>query len=197
MALADSVTAYVTAALSGAGEWPPEVDREETLDAAAELGRRLLARFQEPAAGGAGLRGPLAYLTSDPESVRARKAVRQRIRRMLAADQGLAVEAGQMVAGFLTEVTAAGDAEALADLGDLLRDQGDADAVRAACQQALDSGNPEAGYALTVLGQVLREQGDADGARAAFQRSVPRSPSSSAPPGTRSPAAPRPPPYAD
>src|ERR1700733_8450270 len=75
MALADSVTAYVTAALSGAGEWPPEVDREETLDAAAELGRRLLARFQEPAAGGAGLRGPLAYLTSDPESVRARKAV--------------------------------------------------------------------------------------------------------------------------
>jgi hypothetical protein len=88
MALADSVTAYVTAALSGAAEWPPEVEREETLGAAAELGQRLLARFREPAAGGAGLRGPLAYLTSDPESARARKAVRHQVRRMLPPTRG-------------------------------------------------------------------------------------------------------------
>ena len=57
---------------------------------------------------------------------------------------------------------------ALVDLLNLLREQDDVDGARAAHRTAVDTGDPEAPYALVVIGQILEQRGDAQGAQAAF-----------------------------
>jgi hypothetical protein len=52
----------------------------------------------------------------------------------------------------------------------LAREQADADALRDACQQAIDCGDSYlAGYGLLVLGHLLAAQSDPGGAQAAYQ----------------------------
>jgi hypothetical protein len=54
----------------------------------------------------------------------------------------------------------------------LLVEQHDADAVRAAYVRAATLGTPDAPYALVQLGGMLDDLGDADGARAAWQQAI-------------------------
>ena len=58
-------------------------------------------------------------------------------------------------------------------LGNLLREQGDADGAKAAYQQAIDSGHPDtAPGASNNLGHLLADQGDGAGAKAAYQQAI-------------------------
>ena len=58
-------------------------------------------------------------------------------------------------------------------LGELLAEQGDVEGARAAYQQAIDSGDPDAGpSAASRLGWLLEQQGDVAGARAAYQQAI-------------------------
>jgi tetratricopeptide (TPR) repeat protein len=58
---------------------------------------------------------------------------------------------------------------ALGELLNLLREEDDLDGARAAHRKAVETGNPEARYALVVIGQLLDQRGDPEGARAAFR----------------------------
>lgn len=167
MALADTVTAYVTAALSSNAEYPPEVLREQTLEEAAAVGRSLLTLL-DPASQ-PDLAGPLAYLTADPESVRARKIVRQRLRRVLASAPQLAADAQQLTAQFTARVTGSGDADAITDLGYLLRQLGDESGAEDAYRTAAAQGSAEA---MTSLGHMRLGKRDMAGAQAIFQHAI-------------------------
>jgi len=167
MASADTITAYVTAALSGNAEYPPEVLREETLEQAAAVGRALLALL-DPAAQ-PDLAGPLAYLTADPESVRARKSVRQRLRRILACAPQLAADAQQLTGQFTARVTGSGDAEAITDLGYLLSQLDDESGAEDAYRAAAALGSADA---MASLGHLRLGKRDIAGARAIFQNAI-------------------------
>ena len=61
----------------------------------------------------------------------------------------------------------------IADLGFLLKQQGDVEGARRAFQQAIDSGHThQAPRAAAQLGVLLAEQGDVEGARRAFQQAI-------------------------
>src|SRR4029077_19757034 len=72
--------------------------------------------------------------------------------------------------GYYRRQAAAGDAKALADVGDLLRWEEDFDAAHNAYQRAVDLGHDRA---LLSLASLLRGcLGDADGARAWLHRAI-------------------------
>jgi tetratricopeptide (TPR) repeat protein len=167
MALADTITAYLTAALSGNAEYPPEVLREQTLEQAAALGRALLTLL-DPASQPS-LAGPMAYLTADPESGRARKTVCQRLRHILVSAPQLAADAQQLTAQFTAQVTGSGDADAITDLGYLLSQLGDEAGAEDAYRAAAELGSADA---MVSLGHLRLGKRDLAGARAIFQSAI-------------------------
>lgn len=167
MALADTITAYVTAALSGNAKYPPDVLREQTLEDAAAVGRSLLTLLGP--ASQPDLAGPLAHLTADPESLRARKTVRQRLRRILASAPQLAADAQQLTAQFAVRVTGSGDAEAITDLGYLLSQLDDKSGAEDAYRAAAALGSADA---MASLGHMRLGKRDIAGARAIFQNAI-------------------------
>ncbi len=61
---------------------------------------------------------------------------------------------------------------ALTDLLNQLGAEGDLDGARAAHRMGVETGNPDAPYALVVIGNLLKERGDTEGWRAAWQQAI-------------------------
>jgi hypothetical protein len=97
--LAAEMTPYVSAAVGAYGGAVLARVRDEAADATVGLGRRLLQRIFGTKGDGEPLSGPLADLAADPGDADALAAVRLLVRKALAADAGLAVEVGSMLAG--------------------------------------------------------------------------------------------------
>src|SRR4029077_17869215 len=107
-------------------------------------------------------------LIMDPEGPEARDALEECVQGALTDDPALAAAAAETLTRFYRHEIDAGNTQAMTDLGDLLRGQGDFDAARAAYQQAIDSGNA---HALIDVGDLLCQcLGDTAGARTAYQQ---------------------------
>lgn len=174
MALDATAAAYVAMACSADADVPLDAERADVAAAAVVLGRRLIG---ELAAGQAELAGPLACLADDPECGRAIKTVRQRIRRMLAANLRLQARMREMVAALPADLAASEDASGLADLGGLLRWFGDDAGARAAWEDGLRLGDPGA---VRRLGYWYLSRRDIAAARAVFEAARSRWPAAAA-----------------
>jgi len=99
--LAAEVTPYVSAAVGAYGGAVLAKVRDEAADTTVSLGCRLLRRIFGSRDEGEPLPGPLAELIANPQDEDALAAVRLAIRKTLAADPVLEVEARSMLASEL------------------------------------------------------------------------------------------------
>jgi tetratricopeptide (TPR) repeat protein len=162
--LVAAVRAYGAAVLARA----PDAEA----DTAAGVGRRLLWGILGGQAAGARLPEALAALVPSPDDAGALDALGGEVAAALHDDPHLQASVVETLTGFYRREIEAGSTEAMVQLGDFLRTQGDPEGARAWFQRAIDSGDVEAATeALVDLGRLLLRR-DPEGARAAFQQAI-------------------------
>jgi tetratricopeptide (TPR) repeat protein len=168
--LSEELTPHLAAAAGVYGEAVLDPDQEPSLDPRATLGRRLLQQIFGVRDGDGPLPGAVQALIMDPADPEARDALEGHVQGALTDDPVLAAAVAETLTRFYRHEIDAGNIQAMTDLGDLLRGQGDFDGSRAAYQQAVDRGNA---HALIDLGDLLCQcLGDTAGARAAYQQAA-------------------------
>jgi len=174
MSLAEQATPYMVAAARTYGGAVLGAARGPRGDAAVTLGQRLMHQIF-------GVRDPDGQLpkvvedliTHPDDGTAAPAALEDHVQGALCDDPDLTAAIGQELLAFYRREIAAGNLQAMVDLGDLLRWQEDYEGARTAYQRAAQAGNAHwAARALVFLGVMLRKSGDRQGARAAFQRVV-------------------------
>ncbi len=170
MFLSEHATPHMAAAVGVYREAVLDADQEPSLDPRATLGQRLLQQIFGVRDGDGPLPGAVQALIADPADPEARDALEGDVQGVLADDPALAAAAAETLTRFYRHEIDTGNVQAMTDLGDLLRGQGDFDGARSAYQQAVNCGNA---HALIGLGDLLCQcLGDTAGARAAYQQAA-------------------------
>lgn len=139
-------------------------------DRAVALGRELLRVVFGRQQVGVARPEDLAELAARPEDTDATGALWCRVTGIFEADPEVESAVADMLTGFFRLEFGAGHAQALVELGDLLRYQDKHEEARDAYRRAADAGNS---YALISLaGQLARGLGDFDGAGAVYREAI-------------------------
>jgi tetratricopeptide (TPR) repeat protein len=163
MSLSEQAAPYLVAALKARNPGPGA-------DAGVVLGRRLWDQIFGIRKTGRPLPRAVEDLITHPVDPKAQAELEDQVQSALAAHPELEAAVGQTMAAFYRQEIAAGNIQAMVDLGDLLRWQQDYDGAQAAYHRAIEAGNA---HALIDLAHLLRgDLGDAEGARAAFQQAI-------------------------
>jgi tetratricopeptide (TPR) repeat protein len=170
VSLFEQVTPYMAAAARAYGAGVLTADADTDADASAALGLRLLREIFGAHLAEGQLPAAVEAVIADPDDPRARDALESEVYDTLFDNPGLLAEAGDTLTRFLRQEIAAGNAEAMVGLGDLLRWQDDPEGARVAYQQAIDCGNAGA---MIDLARLLRgDLGVAEEARAWLERAA-------------------------
>jgi tetratricopeptide (TPR) repeat protein len=168
--LSEQLTPCMAAAARAYGEAVLEAARDTDTDTEATLGRQLLQDIFGTRDSNGQLPDAVQALIINPEDPEARDALEEHVQDALTDEPALAVAAAETLTRFYRHEIDAGNIQAMTDLGDLLRGQGDFDGARAAYQQAIDCGST---HALIDLGDLLCQcLADTAGARAAYQQAA-------------------------
>ncbi len=156
MSLSEQAVSFMAAAAAAYGPRALAPHAEAAPDTPEALGRSLLRMVPgDPV--------PLADFLASPADPARRAELEDWLYDALDEQPGLRAAMTTALTGYSRRRAAAGDARALADLGDLLSWQDEFEAARDAYQQAVDLGHDRA---LLSLASLVREcLGDADGAR--------------------------------
>ena len=163
MSLSEQAVSFMAAAAAAYGPRALAPHAEAAPDTPEALGRSLLRMVPgDPV--------PLADFLASPADPARRAELEDWLYDALDEQPGLRAAMTTALTGYSRRRAAAGDARALADLGDLLSWQDEFEAARDAYQQAVDLGHDRA---LLSLASLVREcLGDADGARACLHRAI-------------------------
>ncbi len=171
MSLSEQATTYMVAAVRAYGEAVLSAGQAPDVDAGVLLGQRLMHQIF-------GIRDPeerlprvVEGLITHPEDGSAAEAeLADHLWHALSDDPDLeAAVSRALITSYQREI-AAGNLQAMVDLGDLLQWREDYDGARAAYQRAVEAGNT---HALIDLAHLLHEDlDDAEGARAAFREAA-------------------------
>ena len=112
---------------------------------------------------------PSSALMPEPDNDQFLHTLAHRVRDALHENPGLKADVVDTLAAFYRRQANAGDARALADLGDLLSWEDDLDGARAAYQAAGDAGYSDA---LVDLANLLNLNGDPEGAQAKLRQAI-------------------------
>ena len=162
MSLSEQATLYMVAAVRMYGDAVLSAAHRPDTDAGVALGQRLMCRVF-------GARDPGGQLPKVVQDVIARfgdgrgapAELEGYVYEALLDDPDLEAVISQELITFYEREIAAGNARAMAELGDLLRSQEDPAGARAAYQRAIEAGNA---HALIDLARLLRgDLGDAEG----------------------------------
>jgi len=163
MSLSEQATPYLVAALRARNPGPGA-------DAGVVLGRRLWDQIFGIRKTGRPLPRAVEDLITRPGDPGVEAELEDQVQSVLAGDPALEAAVGRTLAAFYRQEIAAGNIQAMVDLGDLLRWQEDYDGARAAYQRAVEAGNA---HALIDLARLLRgDLGDTEGAQEAFQQAI-------------------------
>jgi tetratricopeptide (TPR) repeat protein len=171
MSLSEQATVYMAAAVRMYGDAVLSADYCQAADAGIALGLRLMQQVFGARDRGGQLPRAMQDLIVYPGDGRAAPAeLEECVHDALFDDPGLEAAVSQELITFYQREIAAGSTQAMVELGDLLRAEGDSAGARAAYQRAIEAGNA---HALIDLARLLRgDMGDAEGARVAFQQAV-------------------------
>jgi tetratricopeptide (TPR) repeat protein len=168
VSLTDHAAHYVMAALRALGPdvltARPPADSED----AEAVGTRLVRLIFADRIVQYGFDEQLAALARDPDGQAAEDALEGLISDALEDDPAMAATALGALAAFYRSRAAGGSVQALADLGNLLQHEGDAEGAKAAYQQAVDAGRRET---LIDMAHLLRFT-DNDAARACLDQAI-------------------------
>jgi tetratricopeptide (TPR) repeat protein len=171
MSLSEQATLYMVAAMRRYGDAVLSTARRPDADAGVTLGQRLMHQIFGDRDQGGQLPKVVQDLIARPGDDRAVPAeLEGYVHDTLSDDPDLEAAISQELITFYEREIAAGNAQAMVELGDLLRSQEDPAGARAAYQRAIEAGNA---HALIDLAGLLRgDLGDAEGARAALRQAI-------------------------
>jgi tetratricopeptide (TPR) repeat protein len=170
VSVSEQLAHYMAAAVNADGGEVLAVDVDPHADSSTALGRRLLLAVYGAWSARGQLPPALQRLIAEPEDTAALDALEHEVQGVLDDNPWIESVVSDMLLSFYEQEAAAGNIEAMLDLGHLLRWQGDLGRARDAYQQAFDCGNA---HAMIELGRLLRgDLGDAQGARAAFKQAI-------------------------
>jgi len=162
MSLSEQAVRYMAAAAAAYGPQVLASSAQAGTDTPEMLGRgllRMLFGVQDP---GLELPLPLADLVASPADPDRQAGLEEQADSMLDEQPGLPSAISEMLAGFYRQQAAAGDAQALVGLGDLLNWQDDVDGTRAAYHQAIDAGSDFADHLRGRLSPAAEPDHDDD-----------------------------------